>query len=110
MAKRSFVQINGELWEKTGDNSAIVAGENWYRIGGRWAPAGSSSPAALIMPDISPYRSVIDGSLITSRSVHRDHLRAHGCIEVGNEPPKPAQREWTATHGLRQELIARFNS
>lgn len=110
MAKRSFVQINGELWEKTGDNSAIVAGENWYRIGGRWAPAGSASPAHLIMPDITPYRSVIDGSLISSRSTHRDHLRAHGCIEVGNEPPKPAQREWTATRGLREELIARFNS
>lgn len=38
-----------------------------------------------IIGDITPYRSVIDGSVITSRSAHRNHLRDHGCIEVGNE-------------------------
>jgi hypothetical protein len=37
------------------------------------------------MPDIQPYRSQIDGSMITSRSQHRAHLKAHGCIEIGNE-------------------------
>jgi hypothetical protein len=41
--------------------------------------------SALIMPDISPYVSMIDGSVINSRSKHRTHLRDHGCIEVGNE-------------------------
>ncbi len=43
----------------------------------------STSP--MIMRDIQPYKSMIDGSTIQSRSRHRDHLRAHGCIEVGNE-------------------------
>lgn len=38
-----------------------------------------------VMPDIQPYKSMIDGSEITSRSKHRAHLRAHGCVEVGNE-------------------------
>lgn len=38
-----------------------------------------------IMPDIQPYKSMVDGSRIKSRSDHRDHLRAHGVIEVGNE-------------------------
>mgnify|MGYP001615623044 FL=1 len=38
-----------------------------------------------IIPDIAPYRSQIDGSLITSRSRHREHLKQHGCIEVGND-------------------------
>ena len=41
--------------------------------------------SALVMPDIQPYRSMIDGSLIGSRSKHRVHLRDHDCIEVGNE-------------------------
>ena len=38
-----------------------------------------------VIKDIEPYKSMIDGQMITSRTRHRDHLRAHGCIEVGNE-------------------------
>ena len=59
-----------------------------------------------IMPDIKPYRSMIDGSEITSRSRHREHLKAHGCFEVGNETkylkPKPVE----TPPGLK-ETIAR---
>lgn len=39
----------------------------------------------LVMPDIQPYRSQIDGRMITSRSEHREHLKANNCYEVGNE-------------------------
>ena len=47
-----------------------------------------------VLPDIKPYRSMIDGTMITSRSKHREHLRMHGCVEVGNDSslnlrPKP---------------------
>lgn len=109
--RTSYVSINGQLWQKTGDNSAIVAGENWYCIGGRWAPAGESpSSAPMVMGDIQPYISTITGEVIPSRSRHREHLRAHGCIETGNERPQAPRHEWTATAGLRQELIARINS
>ena len=38
-----------------------------------------------IVPDIQPYRSMIDGTLITSRSQHRNHLREHQCVEIGND-------------------------
>lgn len=41
--------------------------------------------APMIMGDIQPYQSMIDGQMITSRSQHRNHLRQHGMIEVGNE-------------------------
>ena len=40
-----------------------------------------------VMPDIQPYQSMITGEEITSRSRHREHLKAHGCVEVGNEVP-----------------------
>lgn len=40
-----------------------------------------------ITPDIKPYHSIITGELITSRSRHREHLRRHNCIEIGNEKP-----------------------
>lgn len=49
------------------------------------APMEQMIVAPMVAPDIHPYRSMIDGSLITSRSKHREHLRDHGCIEVGNE-------------------------
>ena len=39
-----------------------------------------------VLPDIKPYRSMITGELITSRSRHREHLREHGMEEVGNDP------------------------
>ncbi len=44
-------------------------------------------PAAgvLVIPDIKPYKSMITGEEITSRSRHREHLKAHGCIEVGDQ-------------------------
>lgn len=60
-----------------------------------------------VMPDIAPYKSMIDGSEITSRSKHRAHLRSHGCIEVGNETkyllkdPKPLQ----PPPGLKQTIV-----
>ncbi len=38
-----------------------------------------------VMPDIQPYQSMADGSMITSRSQHREHLAKHGLVEIGNE-------------------------
>jgi len=55
-----------------------------------------------VIHDIEPYQSMVDGSMIRSRSHHRDHLRAHGCIEVGNE--KMETRLSTPT-GSRREVL-----
>jgi hypothetical protein len=62
------------------------------------------------MPDIQPYKSMIDGREITSRSRHREHLRQHGCVEVGNDssltrPPKPIQ----SPPGLKEKIIRAVN-
>lgn len=59
-----------------------------------------------VMPDIQPYQSMIDGSIINSRSRHREHLKAHGCVEVGNDSslyrePKPL----TAPPGLKDAIL-----
>ena len=64
--RKRFVQINGELVE----------------VG---VYSGQPKVAPDIMPDIKPYISQVDGSLITSRSRHREHLKAHGVVEVGND-------------------------
>lgn len=70
--------------------------------------------APQVLKDIDPYVSQIDGSLITSRSQHRDHLRQHGCIEVGNEKMEPQKDSWIEKkeqkEALRQEIAARIDS
>ena len=38
-----------------------------------------------VVRDINPYKSMVTGEMITSRSKHRDHLKRHNCIEVGND-------------------------
>lgn len=109
MARKCYVMIDGRLHEKIGDNACIIDGQNWYRFGGTWIAA--DAPAAktfLLMPDIKPYQSMIDGSVIGSRSAHREHLREHNCFEVGNERPTPPKQEFTAVKGLREELAARL--
>ena len=62
--RKRFVQIEGVLYERGSE---------------------PQSQAPMVMPDIKPYRSMIDGSVIASRSVHREHLHAHGYEEVGND-------------------------
>ena len=63
--RKTYIQIDGKLIEKS----------KYYR----------DPVAPIIMPDIQPYQSMADGSMITSRSHHREHLRQHNCIEIGNE-------------------------
>ncbi len=71
-----------------------------------------SAGAPMVMGDIQPYQSQIDGSMISSRSQHRSHLRQHGCVEVGNETKtlmsrvKPMQ----SPPGLKQTLVDIVNS
>lgn len=38
-----------------------------------------------IIRDIEPYQSLKTGEMITSRSKHREHLKEHNLMEVGNE-------------------------
>lgn len=92
MTRRRFVQINGELIE----------------VGPDYLPEPRSDHH--IIPDIKPYRSQIDGTMITSRSHHREHLRMHGCVEVGNDSslfrkPQPIQ----PPSGLKERLIENAN-
>lgn len=53
--------------------------------GGDWSGYVTGQQAATVMRDIGEYTSVVDGSHITSRSQHREHMRRHELIEVGNE-------------------------
>lgn len=80
------MQINGELVE----------------VDANYVPTPRTSHQ--VMPDIKPYKSMIDGSLITSRSRHREHLRAHNAVEIGNETKYLKPKPLTSPPGLRDEI------
>lgn len=46
-----------------------------------------------LMSDLEPFVSVVDGSVISSRSDRREHNRRNKCIDIGNDKailrPKP---------------------
>lgn len=67
--------------------------------------------SAYIMPDIAGYKSMQTGEWISSRSQHREHLKAHRLIEIGNEKmsnkPRPIDRAGirrAAENAVRQVL------
>ena len=64
MSKKTFVYRDGKLIEKT--EASRNAGLN-------------------IMRDIEPYQNMKDRGWIPSRSQHREFLKKHNFVEVGNE-------------------------
>ena len=67
MSKKTFVYWDGKLVEKS--EASRNAGLN-------------------IMRDIEPYQNMKDRGWITSRSQHREFLKKHNFVEVGNEQNK----------------------
>ena len=68
-----------------------------------YQPSESAGP--FIQGDIQPYRSMVDGQMITSRSQHRSMLRQHGLIEVGNETKYLKSRQPAPPPGLKDAII-----
>ena len=49
--------------------------------------SGKAASGIAVIKDCEPFISMADGkTIISSKSQYRDHLRQHGCVEVGNEP------------------------
>lgn len=65
-----------------------------------------------IMPEIEPYRSMVTGELITSRAKHREHLKRHGMVEVGNDSSltKPRGIPDAAPQQRKELLVAQVNA
>lgn len=55
----------------------LIPKEDWY--------GPSESKTAYVIPDIQGYKSMATGEWISSRSQHREHLKEHRLIEIGNE-------------------------
>ena len=64
MSKQTFIHVDGKLVEKS---------------------KAMKSHSVNIMSDIEPYQNMKDFGWIQSRSQHKEFLRKHNLIEVGNE-------------------------
>jgi len=83
-----YVQINSELVKVPDD----------------WVPEPRSDYH--IMPDIKPYRSMADGTMVTSRSTQREMLARNNVMQIGRDsslfkPRKPLQ----SPPGLKEKII-----
>ena len=70
--RRSYV------WDA--EKKALVPKDEYY---------AARSFAPMVMPDIKGYQSMATGEWINSRSQHREHLKQHRLIEIGNERITP---------------------
>lgn len=90
--RKTYVQIDGQLYEKGTE---------------------PRKEGTMVMPEIQPYQSMITGEMIYSREQHRQHLRKHGCQEIGNEVAallKPRGIPDVAPQQRREILRAQMDS
>lgn len=57
------------------------------------------SAPSLVVEDIKPYKSVVTGEMITSRSKHREHLKRNNLVEVGDQLPPSLKKYREEQHG-----------
>ena len=96
-----YSHVDGHLVAKFENGDCVFIDQTYY------APVNE---APQVMPDIQPYKSMIDGSEITSRSRHKEHLKAHGCVEVGNDSSLWRPRQPIAPPpGLKETIIRAVN-
>lgn len=58
--------------------------------------------APSVISDIDPYKSMVTGEMITSRSNHKEHLMKHKLVEIGNE--KPDFKNLEPSRDLKKDL------
>jgi hypothetical protein len=59
------------------EKGELVPKEEYYSV--------SVSNAPFVMNDIQPYKNMVDGQMITSRSTHREFLKANRLVEIGTD-------------------------
>lgn len=71
----------------------------WHDLGEPWPEAclghyrkRKDQDAHYVMGDIQPYKST-RGEVIQGRKQHRDYLKAHNLVEIGNEYEAATKRE-----------------
>jgi len=92
MARRSFVQINGKLYERGVDVLPCDVGD--------------SPPAHAVMGDLESFTSPIDGSVVSGRAGLREHCKKHHVVptaDLTGLPPKTMQHNGAPSEAYRQQ-------
>ena len=63
-----------------------------------------------ITVDIPAYKSMVTGEMIEGRKAHREHLKRHALIEIGNENVKPASQPKPHDDSIKRRLHEVINS
>lgn len=99
MARRSFVQINGKLYERGVDDIPDVGGLDTGR--GR---------TATVMGDLPDFVSPIDGSVVSGRAGLREHCKKHHVVptaDLKGLPFKQAVQEYQPDRAGIRDAIRR---
>jgi hypothetical protein len=94
MPRRSFVQINGKLYERGVD---VI-------------PEQVSATGAAIIPDLPDFVSPIDGKVYSGRAGMRDHCARHDVVptaELKGLPIGPPAYQ-PDRKAIRQELVRQY--
>jgi hypothetical protein len=97
MRYRAVFDKKGLLAEYEGEELVYLRDD--YR-----APKESDLGRPMVIRDIEPYQNMINGKMISSRSEHRELLKRHNCVEVGNEK---METKVVAPKTNRREIIAK---
>jgi len=92
MARRSFVQLGGKLYEKGVDQIPELG-------------AGQGGSHA-VMGDIPDFVSPIDGSVVSGRAGLREHCKKHHVVptaDLKGLPPKTMQHNGAPSEAYRQQ-------
>lgn len=90
-------------------------GQTFRRVDTSPAPKRSSLPSPMVITDtMDALQHPCTGEMVTSKSAFRALTKAHGCIEVGNDPARlrPRVRPKTDRKSIRDSLSkarARFS-
>jgi hypothetical protein len=108
MSRERFIYGKGGIEAHYVDDSLI-----WLRPDLNTGNKVSDLPSPMICRDIEPYKSMITGEMITSRSVHKAHLRQHNCVEVGNDTshmkPKAPKHDFKDRKKVLSSQLADFS-
>lgn len=91
-----------EMWKLSGEEGEKA----WQATQEMHARRGD---ATYVIPDIEGYKSMATGEWIAGRRQHKEHLKRHGLIEIGNEIDahlKPKKRDDSKEREQRKRLIA----
>jgi hypothetical protein len=95
MSRKSYIQLNGVLYDKDEPLPESVVG-----LG------GGDNRSASVMGDLEYFTSPIDGSVVRGRAGIREHCKRHGVVptaELAGLPPKTMQHNGAPSEAYRQQ-------